>query len=474
MMNSILNEKKILPIKAGDICNLLEGSSLHGVDPDSVFSSVAVSDNMEITTGCLFIPYQETDDFMRSAVKTGAAAVMTDHAICDIPYILVNDLTQAVYCLCELFYKAINLPSIVICGSTGKTTTKRFIKSVLKQNISVFSQDGNYNTLQALCCSLQQVSVGTSIIVQEIDEKRIHNTLNCSRILKPSIVVVTNIGDSHIGFYGGKEGLIHSFLGIEEGLSEESITILNGDDEDSMKAGFKGNIQTVGINNQHANCYAFNIVNKQSGMVFTLCYEGKKHRVKLSAQGEHNAYNAMMAFLIGKQLGINDKDILKGLKSYKDSGFRQNSVCYGNVLVYADCYNASAKSIEYAIKCFCDITKRRGKKVAVIGDIAEIEGYEEEIYRRIANAIDASQIDQLITYGKESRRIINYLTSENIEREHAEDLLSLNSLLENQKRRGRKNYLFKASRSMHLETSVQEVFPEHYKIMIQQEKQYRS
>lgn len=470
---TILANAGILPMRAKDICDLLGGCSLYGVDPETSFHAIAVSDNMAITKGCLFIPYQESDEFLARTIKNGAAAVMTDHLLEDIPFILVDDLTRATCRLCEIFGAAVDLPSVAVCGSEGKTTTKRMVKSVLRQSMSVFSQDGNYNTLQALCCSLQQVPPGTEVIVQEVDEKRLRNTANCSRILKPKIALVTNVAEAHIAFYGGKEGLKESFRGIVAGMPEDGIIILNGDDPDSMDTGFGAKIMTVGIHRKDVDCRASGLIENRHGAEFDLTCQNETCHVKLSTHGEHNVYNAMMAFLTGKLFGLGTPSILRGLAEYRDSGIRQNCVRIGRTLVYADCFNASATSVEYAIKCFCGMTERRGKRVAVLGDIAEIEGYEEETYRRIASFVDAAPIDILITCGKDSERILEY-TSSDLVKIHAGNTAELNRALERSKRNGGRNYLFKASRFMKLEESIKAEFPLHYKIMLRQDKLFRT
>ena len=446
--------------------------TLFDLNPETELTAVSVADAMNICPGCLFIPYYESEQEIIEKVKQRAAAVMVEHQIPGIPCIVVQDLNEAVCCFCSLFTSVIRLPAVVVAGSEGKTTTKRMVKSVLQQEKQVFSQAGNYNTLQALCCSFQEVCPGDEIIVQEVDEKRINNTVNCSRFLKPDIALVTNIAEAHLGFYGSKEALTQSFLGITAGMDENGVVILNADDPDSLHAGFAARILTVGITNKNADCVASNITERRNGMEFDLKYENETVHVRLPMQGQHNVYNAMMAYLVGKLKGIGVQNILKGLSQYRNAGFRQNIVRFGRTLVYADCYNSSAKSMEFALKCFSGLPKRKGKKVAVIGDIAEIEGYEEHTYRQIASFLDASDVDVLITCGNDAESIQRYL-NRRIECKHTKDLQELNRQLKQQKREGGRSYLFKASRFMHLERSIATVFPIHFRLMMLQNHRIR-
>jgi len=461
-VEKIVKAKHILPMKAEEVGQLLNMScTMIRLDPAQLITDIAVSDNMIIHEGCLYIPYNETDQFCTEAIAKGAVAILTDHEIAEIPCIVVDDTASAVYRLCEVFEGSIRLPSVLVAGSEGKTTTKRMVKRVLQQKYNVFSQDGNYNSLHGLCCSLQEVEAGAQIIVQEVDERRTQNTVNCSQILKPDVVLVTNIAEAHIGHLGGKENLIESFRGLTAGLREDGLVILNADDKDSMSAGFRADLLTVGINNPSADCLATNIREKAGGIEFDVSFREAITHVKLSVHGVHNVYNAMMAFVVGKLKGIPEKEIIKGLNSFKNTGIRQNVVHLGNVTVYADCYNASATSVRYAIRCFDSLRAGRGKKVAVLGDIAEIEGYEESTYRQIADCIDRSSIDVLVTCGKDSEQIHSYVTRD-ITEKHTRDLKELNEYLEELKKSGAGSYLFKASRVMRLEKSIQTVFPKHY------------
>ncbi len=469
----IVKAKHILPMKAGEMENVLKMKcTLIHMDPSIMITDIATSDNMAIHRGCLYIPYHESDQECAEAITKGAVAVLTDHEIENIPCIVVEDSKAAVYRLCELFEENIQLPSILVAGSEGKTTTKRLVKRVLQQKYDVFSQDGNFNSLHGLCCSLQGVETSAEIIVQEVDESRTGNTADCSSILKPDIVLVTNIAEAHIGHLGGKDNLIKSFLGLTAGLRENGFVILNADDIDSMDAGFQANILTVGIDYDAADCLATNIQEKPGGLEFDASFQGKTTHINLSVHGIHNVYNAMMAFVVGKLKGVPEKDILKGLRGFRNVGIRQNVVRIGGVLVYADCYNASLRSVDYALKCFCALPKKHGKRIAVLGDIAELEGYEEDTYGGIAQLIDQSNLDGVITCGKTSEMILEKVTRDCLKK-HTANRTELNAVLRELNQQEENSYLFKASRIMELEKSIQAVFPQHYRIMAAQERDSR-
>ena len=172
----------------------------------------------------------------------------------------------------------------------------------------------------------------------------------------------------------------------------------------------------------------------------------------------------MTAFVVGTLQGIRKQSILNGLKQFRNVGFRQNIIRIGNTVVYADYYNASSKSVSYAISCFCSLPSIRGKRVAVLGDIAEIEGYEESTYQEIAKAIDNSTIDILITYGTDSKMIQKFIKRD-MEMQHCSSSEELNQCLKTLKNNQKCSFLLKASRSMYMENNMKAAFPAHYYLM---------
>ena len=466
---TILQSRGCLPLKASTLKELLDPDcDFRNVDPEWSFSDIVPTKCRKVSSGSLFIPMHESDDECIEKIHQGALAVLRNHDLKTVPTIVVPDVREAMAKICRWMFEAIELPSIVVTGSTGKTTTKRMIHHVLKARQQVFSELENNNTFFALCLSLQLIQSGSEVIVQEVDEAWLSNIHNCFNILKPRIAVVTNIAESHMAHLGSKENLIRNVEKAASEMPEDGIVIINGDDPDSLRADFGRRTLRVGILDQTCECVAKNIRAWNGGTDFDLCYDGDRIRVRLKVLGEHNVYDAMMAYLVGKLSGLKDRDILRGLARFRNMGIRQNIVRLFGVTVYADCYNASLHSITYALKCFCGMKLGKGKRVAVLGDIAEIEGFEEENYRKIAALLDASSLDAVITFGKDIKSIGEYMNGDLVwfHANHRKDLVQIL----NEHKKDFRAFLFKASRKMYFETFIQELFPFHYRIMRFQER----
>ena len=334
--------------------------------------------------------------------------------------------------------------------------------TVLAERFRLFTINESRNTLKDLCCYIQNIEENDQFVVWEVSENRIHEVEYSSLVLQPRIAAITNIGESHIGtIEGGKEALLQSIQSITAGMDKEGVVIINADDRDSRQICFDRKTIRVSLKDTAADCFAYNISKTKKGVSFDLRFEEHITHVDLSVFGVHNIYNAMMAFVIGVLQGIDRKTAARALKKYRNVGFRQNILRFGGVVVYADCYNSSALSVSSAIRCFCDLPGIHGKRIAVLGDIAEIEGHEEQTYRKIAEVIDDSAIDMVVTYGKDSAAIHDYL-SRPVEKLHCSSSAELDAALNQLKRSGTNAYLIKGSRSMKMEQNLRHCFPWHY------------
>ena len=454
------NPDSLLSVR--DVCTILGADLPKGIDPDKKFSIICTYEG-SIIKDCLYVQYERNSDgAARYGMRKGAAAVLSAKQIDDIPCIIVPDVLTALRKLCSSLYEKIRVPATVVTGSIGKTTTKNFFNCVYSQQYRTFCNITNGNTFEYLAFEIQRFDKKSELFIQEANESDPFNASNCSLVLKPEIAAITNMDKSHIGELGSEENIMKAIASITDGMDENGIVLINGDDPNSNKVEFKQKVIKVAINNKDADCLAENIDATDEYVEFDVVYGEEKTHLKINVGGVHNVYNAMMAYVAGRLHNIPANKIANGLESYRPLGFRQNIYTESGNTIYADCYNASARSIESAINVVNSMERKSGgKKIAVLGDIGEIEGHEEETYREIGETVSASDIDVMISYGTDSELIHKYLTKPELTAHHAKTAEELNSLVLANKG-GRDIWLFKASRMMNLEKTIKEMFPRAY------------
>lgn len=411
---------------------------------------------------CVYIYLFHQNDrewLAKRAVDYGALAVVSEYQIENLPCIVVEDVWQVLRELSRLYLSDYTGGRVAIAGSIGKTTTKEMVEAVLAQSFKNFCTPNNGNVLRYLAFEIQHMPRHVEQFIQEVDESYPHNAWDCSYVLQPSIAIITTIDNSHVGALGSEEAVEQAILDVTACMPEGGTVIISADDRKSKAAAFQQRVVSVGIIDQSADCTATEIVSDGKSVDFTVNYQGEKTRIHLNCPGEHNVYNAMFAFVAGKLNGMKTARIRRGLRKYRPMTVRQNTIRSLGKTLYVDCFNASAKSVGAALDVLNKIQpKRKGRRIAVLGDIAEIDGFEEQTYQQIAKSVSCACVDCLITYGERSKQIWDSFSMKQPDGVHIVEESKLLDYIRKSVRAG-DVILFKASGSMHMDQIVSKAFP---------------
>lgn len=444
-----------------DICQLLSAEIPSGIDPDKKFSMICCFEGVFLKD-CLFVNHERfRDNVPRAAMRRGAAAILSTHQIDDYPCILVDNILDALVTILKPYAEQVRVPVVVITGSIGKTTTKYFVNCVFSTQGRTFCNITNGNSFEYVGFELQRYDRKAMYFIQEVNESDPGCTRSTSKVMKPSIAIITNMDKSHIGELGSEENIIRSICEITDGMGDDGVVIINADDPNSQKASFRHKTISVGIRDTSADCVASNIKCGANQIEFDVAYDGRKTCLSIPVTGMHNVYDAMMAFVAGSVSGIPEKDIRKGLSNYRPLGYRQNMFRTSRNTIYADCYNASARSIRSALEVLKMQPRKEGaRKIAILGDIGEIDGYKEDIYSDVAKSVSESDVDILITFGTDMATVCDRL-SRQMETYRETTMEGLCNRISSIKKKD-DIFLFKASRSMRLELAMKKTFPYAY------------
>ena len=244
-----------------------------------------------------------------------------------------------------------------------------------------------------------------------------HNT---SEMLHPSVFVITTIDKSHIEHFGTQDKIVEEVCSITKHMTGNGLVIVNKDEFNRFDLLNGKRIVTISTQENNADYVASNIHTNENGLSFTVRVNstGKLYDARLNNMfASHNVICALSAFAAGYEEGVEPELIVKGLATYQTRGVRQNIFQTDNgVLVYADCYNAVGRSMKSAIEA-CDLIPVKGKRVAVLGDIAELGEQSKQIHNDVIQFVNDSKFDFLLTLGdnlKKAATTINTRDSLNI------------------------------------------------------------
>jgi UDP-N-acetylmuramyl pentapeptide synthase len=124
-----------------------------------------------------------------------------------------------------------------------------------------------------------------------------------------------------------------------------------------------------------------------------------EYRVNLL--GRHQVVNALLAIGSGEEHGLGRAEIQRGLAECQPAKMRMQFWEAGGVRVLDDCYNANADSMRAALDTLCELPLQ-GRRVAVLGDMAELGAQGEPAHAEIGRHAAELKIGQLFTVGKNS------------------------------------------------------------------------
>ena len=224
-----------------------------------------------------------------------------------------------------------------------------------------------------------------------------------TKIARPDIAVVTNIGTSHLASLGTRENICRAKMEIRLGLPEDGILLLNADEPllFNQYETLEKKPKLMSIYNRSGDFRAVNIRQKLDGIVYDLIYSNKAvTNVEIPALGKHNVYNSLAAYSVGVLLGMTDEAIRRGLKSFVGADMRQKIYDIGGITVIDDCYNASPESMRAAIDVLVSMAaKKNARPAALLGDMLELGEYSRLMHDQLGQYAAQMQVQKLFCYG---------------------------------------------------------------------------
>ena len=364
-------------------------------------------DSRTVRSGSLYIPIRgarfDGHDFISSVFENGAVCTLTEHPDENLskPQIAVESTSAALRDIAE-YYRSLfpNLRVIGVSGSSGKTSTKEMICSVLSEHFSVLKTEGNLNNEIGVPKTIFRIDESHEVAVIEMGINHFGEMTRLAKIVRPDIAVITNIGTAHLEFLETRDGILKAKTEMLPFLAENGTAVLNGDDDklitvDSVKTSFFGFGKHNSIRAEKITTHGI------EGTSFSIITGGTEYEAFVPALGNHMIMNALAAFKISEILGMPATEAINGIKNFKNIEGRFNVIKTGLFTLINDCYNANPDSVEASLRVVGEL---KGKKAAVLADMKELGDTSEKMHRKIGS-FAAENLDTIIAIGPEARYI---------------------------------------------------------------------
>ena len=312
------------------------GGQLRGAAEGGAEAACVVIDSRKIEPGGVFIATKgervDGHDFIPQVVKMGALAVVCEREPkeCQVPYILVQDSFKALKDIAEFYRRQLDISVVGITGSVGKTSTKEMIASVLSEGFHVLKTEGNFNNEIGLPLTVLQIRPEHEAAVLEMGISDFGEMHRLSKIAKPDICVITNIGQCHLENLGTREGILKAKTEIFDFMNPKGYIFVNGDDD--LLAGLK---TAVGHEPAHFGLapeneiFASGVMNKGLfGSEAVIHMDLEVFPVEIPLPGGHMVYNALAAAAVGRCMGLSREQIQKGISRVQAVGGRSHVILF--------------------------------------------------------------------------------------------------------------------------------------------------
>jgi UDP-N-acetylmuramoyl-tripeptide--D-alanyl-D-alanine ligase len=385
----------------------LVGGKLHGAGAGSV--TKVVTDSRLIRAGEFFValPGEKFDGhaFLPAVQKAAAAGALVSHVndrLNGFTQIEVTETLAGLQRLARAYRNQLRLKAIGVTGSSGKTSTKEMIASVLGERFSVLKTIGNYNNHIGLPLTVLAASSADDFGVFEMGMNHAGELALLCEIARPDASVITNIGIAHIGHLETREAIAAEKAIVAEAVPAEGFVVLNANDDfsDWIAARCKARVIRAGLN--RGDVAAQKVDQSVKGSTFVLAHRERSTRVSLSVHGEHMVANACLAAAIGLEFGLTLEECAAGLAKATIPGNRLKIQNLGPLLVINDAYNANPDSMVAALRTASQLSLK-GRRVAALGRMGELGKESEAAHLRVGQAVAEFGFDYLVTVGDEAR-----------------------------------------------------------------------
>ena len=329
-------------------------------------------DSRRIEEGDLFVAVGDGAAYTKHAFARGAAATLVP----DEPFAALAAIAGAVRDRSGARF-------VAITGSMGKTSTKDILAAICAAQARTVAAERSFNAEIGVPLTVCRVEPDTEICIVEMAMRGFGQIAELCAFTRPDIGVITNIGPVHLEQVGTLEGVARAKSELIEALPSGGTAVVPAD-----FAVRRTDIDVVRVG-EDARLESFDPPLLRTSVGAT--------EVNFSAQ--HLAVNAVSALATARVLGL---EIPARLDVTFAEWRNQELPLPGGGLLVNDAWNANPLSMRAALEHLRTLAAGR-RRIAVLGEMAELGGYSDDAHREVAEAVAEVGVDVLISVGERAR-----------------------------------------------------------------------
>jgi len=370
----------VIPLRLDEIAALCPGRLDAAPWADEV-TGVQI-DSRLIDEGDLFFAIGDGADFTRHAFARGAAATL-------VPADAFSELAA----LGSAVRGRSSARVVGITGSTGKTSTKDILAALCRPHVRTVAAEGGHNNEIGLPLTLTRIESETEVVICEMGMRGLGQIAELCAVARPEIGIITSIGPVHLELLGTVEHVAEAKAEVVASLPPDGVAVVP--DEPLLEPFLaRDDIEIRRFGPE--NIERFDRVEGGCRVAFAL--GDRKLELEFPFSARHQAGNAVAALLALEALGL---PFPEGRVDVELSRWRgEESPLPGGGLLINDAYNANPASMRAALE---HLAEHEGRKVAVLGEMAELGPTAPAYHREVGELLRALGIDSVLAVGELAR-----------------------------------------------------------------------
>lgn len=431
-----------------------------GVEGSAPATFTGVStDTRTLGSGALFVALVgdrfDGHTFLEQAARAGATGAVVSREV-EVPEGMVayrvGDTLTALGDLALHRREALPARVVGITGSSGKTSTKDFLRAALAGSFRVHATRGNLNNRVGLPLTLLEAPEETQVVVAEMGTNEPGEIRELVRIGRPDVGVITTVSESHLERLGDLEGVLTEKLEMVRGLAPEA-TPLVGDTPSHLPERartLRADTRVAGLGEGADPEFRPRRLTVDSEGRYGFVWHDAA--VSLGVAGRHMASNAVVALAVAHLLGVPAAAAAAGVSGVAPAAMRGEERRVGPLTLLVDCYNANPQSTRAALDTLAGRTGA-GPRIAFLGSMLELGGRSQALHEEVLEYALEQGLELVVATGAFAQALPGYGNSRLVR--EADPAAALEAILPRLREGG--VLLLKGSRGVALERLIPRV-----------------
>ena len=370
-------------------------------------------DSRKVMENDIFIPIKGENynghDFIKKALSKGAIC-FSEKKINKKNIIHIESSLNEINTICKKWKDLSKAKIIGITGSNGKTTTKDLLYNIFSKKYSCSKTIGNFNSSIGFPISFLSTNLNDDFCILEYGASKPNEIKKLCEIINPDFSYITNISKAHIENFSSTNELFNTKMDLYRSTKNEGICFINSDNISITKEKIK-NTLTYSLKKNYTTIFS-----KKKNMYY---FKINDEKIYIPLHLNHIYENILAACIISKKFKIELNDIIDSINKFNLPVGRGNIIDFSDYKLIDDSYNSNPASMISAIKRINGISIK-GKKILIFGDMLELGEDSIKEHIKIAEAINQSTIDIVLTFGDISKNIADSISKSKYSKHYIE------------------------------------------------------